>query len=573
VSQEEVPTVIVLKFGSSVLRSVRDLPTVVHEIYRWYRDGHRVIAVVSAIGNTTEGLIQESQALTGNPEHFALAELLATGERTCAALLGVALDRAGVPSRVVNPHEIGFSVAGTALDAEPSGIDFRRVQELQRTVPVLVVPGFFGSNTEGRTQLLGRGGSDLTAVFLAVALHARCRLLKDVDGVYESDPADERAHPRRFAQLSYEDALKVTGKLIQPKALTYLEQHRSQCEVAGLALPYATIIHKGPTTTTRAAGPQAPLDVLLLGCGTVGFGVYKRLRALPKYFRVIGVLVQDLAKHETAGVDSHHLYTNCETIRKLRPALVIDALPRPGVSVELLTHFLRRGVHGVSANKAVVAEYGGGLTSIASDSSAVLRYCAAVGGSAPMLETVAAACVQAPIIEIAAVLNGTCNFVLDACATGALLSEAIGEAQRLGFAENDPSEDLSGRDAARKLQILVRHAFGTNLSAVSIQVLNDSIVQAARGGATTGRHLRQIARAQRRDGRVAVTVGFEPTDPESPFYTVSGEWNALALTLVNGEVISVRGRGAGRWPTTEAVMADVFAILRASHEHQVDCAD
>ena len=88
--------VIVLKFGSSVLRSIEDLPNVVHEIYRWYREGHRVIAVVSGIGKTTEALIRESRTLTESPEPFQTAEL-PVGERTAAALLSIALDRSRRP--------------------------------------------------------------------------------------------------------------------------------------------------------------------------------------------------------------------------------------------------------------------------------------------------------------------------------------------------------------------------------------------------------------------------------------------------------------------------------------------
>src|SRR6202035_340709 len=130
--------------------------------------GHGVIAVVSAIGKTTEILIRESRALTESPEPFSTAELLATGERASAALLGIALDRAGVPERVVSPREIGFEVTGTPLDAEPTGLDVARLGELLHSVPVLVIPGFFGTDAYGRTHCLGRGGSDLTAAFVAV---------------------------------------------------------------------------------------------------------------------------------------------------------------------------------------------------------------------------------------------------------------------------------------------------------------------------------------------------------------------------------------------------------------------
>src|SRR5277367_2350933 len=107
VRQEETALateIMVLKFGSSVLRKRADVPALVHEIYRWYRRGHRVLAVVSAIGEHTEALLAEAQALCPCPEDYATAELLATGERRSAALLGIALDRAGIPARVLDPR-------------------------------------------------------------------------------------------------------------------------------------------------------------------------------------------------------------------------------------------------------------------------------------------------------------------------------------------------------------------------------------------------------------------------------------------------------------------------------------
>src|SRR6202049_1923305 len=142
--------VIVLKFGSSVLRTTHDLANVVHEIYRWVRDGYRVIAVVSAIDNTTERLIQESQKLIASPEPYALAELLATGERASAALLGIALDRAGVRARIVDPRDIGLMALGTVLDSEPVGVGRERVESLLTEFPVLEVPGFFGYDEKKR---------------------------------------------------------------------------------------------------------------------------------------------------------------------------------------------------------------------------------------------------------------------------------------------------------------------------------------------------------------------------------------------------------------------------------------
>ena len=537
--------IVVLKFGSSVLRSAADLPSVVHEIYRWYRDGARVIAVISAIGDSTEQLIRQARGLCAAPEPWATAELLATGERTSAALLGIALDRAGIPARVVNPREIGLEVRGEPLDGEPVAINQKHVRELLAEYPVLVVPGFFGTDAFGRTQLLGRGGSDLTAVFLAVSLEAEpCRLLKDRDGVYISDPAVEHSHPKRFAALNYADARQVAGQLIQPKAVAFIESHHARAEVAALSRPYQTVVHGGDTELSGGATGEL-CDVVILGLGTVGFGVYQRLLAYPEQFCVLGALVRDPKKHEAAGVPSVLLHTSPETLRALRPTLVVDALPGIEPSESLLESYLAQGVDVVSANKALIADRGASLERIARRSGAALRYAAAVGGSTPMLEMVIDASERGGIESIAGVLNGTSNFVLDRCAEGVVLEDAVAEAKRCGFAEADPSDDLSGRDAARKLKILARQGFGVALDTVRLQALTENVAQQAHDATRAGTKLRQIARMLRRDGQFAAAVEFERVEAGSLFGALKGEWNGLKIKYANGEMITVRGRGVG----------------------------
>ena len=554
--------IVVLKFGSSVLKCRADLPAAVHEIYRWYREGNRVIAVVSAIGDATEQLIRQSRELFATPEPWATAELLATGERTSAALLGIALDRAGIPARVVNPREIGLEVRGEPLDGEPFGINPKHIEELLAEYPVLVVPGFFGTDASGRTQLLGRGGSDLTAVFLAVSLGAeRVRLLKDRDGVYESDPAVEHSYPRRFATLNYADAMKVAGKLIQPKAVAFLESHQTRAEVAALARPYQTVVH-GSDTELAHGVPSRLCDVVILGLGTVGFGVYQRLLAFPEQFRILGVLVRDRKKHEAAGVPSELLHTSPETLRALRPTLVVDALPGVEPSGSLLASYLAQKIDVASANKAVIANRGASLGRVAQASGATLRYAAAVGGSTPMLELVSGTGERGEIESIGAVLNGTCNFVLDRCAQGDTLEDAVAEAQRCGFAEVDPSDDLSGRDAERKLRILAQQGFDAVLDAIPLQALTEHVAQHAQDAARVGIKLRQVARISRKGSGIVAAVEFEPVELRSLFGGLVGEWNALEVKYASGEMIALRGRGAGRWPTTEAVMADVFDVMR-----------
>ena len=134
--------------------------------------------------------------------------------------------------------------------------------------------------------------------------------------------------------------------------------------------------------------------------------------------------------------------------------------------------------------------------------------------------------------------------------------------QRLGFAEADPAEDLSGRDAARKIAILARHAFGVSATATVVQAFDEFVAAAARAAVAEGSRLRQLARATLMHGTATLSVAFESVNPDSPFYFLFGESNALSLTDPDGRTQYVSGRGAGRWPTTEAVMADVFEIGR-----------
>ena len=144
---------------------------------------------------------------------------------------------------------------------------------------------------------------------------------------------------------------------------------------------------------------------------------------------------------------------------------------------------------------------------------------------------------------------------------GLSLEEATAEAQRGGFAEADANEDLSGRDAWRKLQILCRHAFGAELGQMDVRALDHAMALSARELAAAGKRVRQIARAGRRNGQLWGVVRFEAVELDSPFARLEREWNALRIVSSGARQIIV-GRGAGCWPSTEAVMADLFDAHR-----------
>lgn len=559
--------IIVLKFGSSVLRHVGDIPTACHEIYRWYRDGYRVIAVVSALGDCTEELLARARELSSSPEGFATAELLATGERQSAALMGIALDRIGVRTRVLDPSVISLRTVGTALDGDPTSIDRDSVIKLFSEYDVLVLPGFFGHDADQRVSLLGRGGSDLSAVFLAGALDdAPCRLLKDVDGVYESDPADDAVEspaPHRFDHLSYDDALRVARPLIQPKAVEFAARRGLTVDIAALGQRHRTRINAGE----RAIGApisSTPTRVVLLGLGTVGGGVLTHLRAMPAQFEVVGVVVRDATPSRAIAVSPARLITDPTAIHDLDFDVLVDTLSDAEQSTACIVHALSRGINVVTASKRAVNESQSRFREASRASGATLLYTAAVGGGTPMIEAVDRIRALEPIDSIDGVLNGTCNFLLHQLDQHRDWDDALSLAQSFGFAEADPSEDLSGRDIERKLRILAEHAFSKGLHIDEWETLDPDRVLTLRREHPTSPCIRMIASARRVGERVHGSIRLKAFDARDGFAALREEWNGLRITTASGRTHWVSGRGAGRWPTSEAVVADLWTLRRSN---------
>ncbi|MGE5109258.1 MAG: hypothetical protein ACM3JB_00280 [Acidobacteriaceae bacterium] len=243
----------VLKFGSSVLCSESDLPHAVEEIRRWTDSGHHVVAVVSAIGNTTDTLLTRAKSFGEGINDHSVAALLSTGEATSAALLSLALDRAGIQSAILDETRLGLRTHGAVLNSEPVEINSAEVHRIFEHVPVVVAPGFVGRLPDGSISLLGRGGSDLTAVFIAQKLEAnRCRLIKDVDGIFEFDPASSETEPRRFKTLTWMEATRVGGGIVQPKAIDFAAQHLFPVEVAALNSEFPSLICDRPVSFYEA---------------------------------------------------------------------------------------------------------------------------------------------------------------------------------------------------------------------------------------------------------------------------------------------------------------------------------
>ena len=563
-------TTTVLKFGGSVLRSEDDLPRVVHEIYRYWRRGSQVLAVVSAFGGHTDALLEKSRTYAEEPHPEALASLLFTGETTSAALLALALDRSGIPARLLSPEQAGLRTNGHPLDAEPIDVNIERLRE-ELTNAVVIISGFAGVDQQGALTLLGRGGTDYTALFLAERLRARCVLLKDVDGLYESHPLNGGS--RRYSNSTYQTVLRVGGELVQPKAVDFAERHGQEFSIATIGSDEQTIVGAGhDELATSDRTYKGKVRVALLGCGTVGGGVYERLASLPDLFEIVGVVNLDPNKAMAGGIDPRHIERDVERLISKDCDVIIELIGGVEPARAYVEKALKLGRHVVTANKALLAEAGESLRNLAEENGVTIRYSASVGGALPALEAVAQT-TEVPR-SITGIINGTCNFIFDKLGAGVDLDSAVKLAQDQGFAEADPTLDLDGTDAAQKLILLIRESFGVNLPLHEVEREGvDRVRQTdVREASKRGNIFRLIAEcSQTSDGVRASVRPFEVSGSHR-FAMTKGAQNCLVIENSDGSERVLTGRGAGRYATTEAVIADLFDV-RQIINHAVRCRE
>lgn len=560
---------IVLKFGGSVLRDDASLRAAVHEIHRWRRDGWQVVAVVSALNGRTNELAARAKAVNDRAEAGAVAQLLSLGEMESAALLALHLDRAGVSHALVSPRAARFIAEGRPLAGAPVSIDAPVIDAALKRDGVVVFPGFIAVDGAGRAVTLGRGGSDLTALFLAQALSAaRCRLIKDVDGLYEADPATH-SRARLYANASHRDALALDGSILQREAVRFARARGMSFEIAQANRTDGTLVGAGLSTFAPDSGAgRRPLRVALLGLGVVGGGVYELFRERRDEFDIVAVGVRDVDRRRDVSIPRRLLTTDAIGAAGAGVDLVIEAMG--GVETPFLAAraALESGADFITANKALMATHGRDLARLAVTGGGRVRCAGAVGGVAPILETIRAHRGRT-IQSVTGVLNGTCNFVLDRIRAGESLDRAVREAQRLGFAEADPTLDLSGADVIDKLHVIAHAAGVARVRVTRCDDLRDAPAL-LRDNLGSRAPLRQVARLDvQTDGAAVASVAIGPVEEDHPLAHARAEWNAAIIRFEGDDEIVVRGKGAGRWPTAEAVVGDALELRREIRSRRV----
>jgi homoserine dehydrogenase len=301
---------------------------------------------------------------------------------------------------------------------------------------------------------------------------------------------------------------------------------------------------------------RGPFQVGLLGHGTVGSAFAQLLGERAEEIErfngrrpvISGVLTRSKGSFEEILSDADLLV---ELMGGLEPAR------------QYLLRAIRMGKDVVSANKQLLSQHGEELFGAAREHGVRLRFEAAVAGVVPVVRVLEESLSATPIERIHGIVNGTTNFILSEMAHGSSYAEALAEAQRSGYAEADPSDDVSGRDAAAKMAILARLAFGTpvHLDEVryeGIEHLQGDDLEYAR---ELGLGLKLIGTAERRDGGLSVRVHPAFLYAGHPLASVNGPYNAVTVESETITEITMSGPGAGGRQTASAVLGDVVSIM------------
>jgi homoserine dehydrogenase len=314
------------------------------------------------------------------------------------------------------------------------------------------------------------------------------------------------------------------------------------------------------------------VPVALLGYGTVGASVNRLLteqaddieRATGHRPRVAKALVRDVGKERDYPAAPGVLTDDVSEILD-DPSIQLVAEVMGGVEPAggYVLDLLRRGKHVVTANKQLVARRGAELFSAASSAGVQLRFEASVCAAIPVIKVLREALVVTNVHRVLGIVNGTTNFLLTEMEAGKSYDEALSDAQARGYAEADPTDDVSGADAAAKMAILATVAFNSRVDLgdveySGIEAIDPLDVAAAR---QLDMVIRLVGAARLVDGHVDVRVKPSLVDKQHPLAKVDGAFNAVMLQGDSIREITLEGPGAGGLETASAVISDLASVI------------
>ena len=312
------------------------------------------------------------------------------------------------------------------------------------------------------------------------------------------------------------------------------------------------------------------LRVGLLGYGTIGSGVIKLLTqsdlGITREVELVRVADIDLEREREVQCDRSLLTTDAESVvRDPDIDVIIELIGGIGVAKKFVEMALDEGKSVITANKYLMSQFGDELYERAAKTGANLLFEASVAGGVPIIKVLREELSSDEVLSISAILNGTCNYILTRMENqpGLSFDEAVREAQEKGFAEADPTLDISGMDTAQKLTILVRKAFRTRIlpdevDLMGITEISDVDVSTA---AEMGYRIKLLARANKVNGRLEVWVGPTLIPSDSIMAEVKNEFNAILINCRAHDLHTYIGKGAGMMPTAGAIVSDLYTLI------------
>jgi homoserine dehydrogenase len=306
-----------------------------------------------------------------------------------------------------------------------------------------------------------------------------------------------------------------------------------------------------------AASGARTLAVGLLGRGTVGSAFADLLEQRAQS-------IEDLTgcRPALAGVLTSTEGSFAEILE--RSDVVVELIGGLEPAREYVLAALSAGKHVVSANKQLLCESGEELFDAAREHRVQLRFEAAVAGVVPVIRVLQESLAGTELHSIHGIVNGTTNFILSEMERGSTYDQALGEAQRRGYAEADSHEDVSGADAAAKMAILARLAFGTpvRLHEVSYQGIEDLQADDLQYARELGLGLKLIGAVERRGEGLSVWVHPAFLYAGHPLAAIGGAFNAVTVASKTITEITMSGPGAGGRQTASAVLGDLLSVIR-----------
>jgi len=319
---------------------------------------------------------------------------------------------------------------------------------------------------------------------------------------------------------------------------------------------------------------SGPVLVGLIGAGNVGAEVARTLIARSEeYARRLGrpvlvsrIVVRDAARPRS-GIDPKLISTDVSTVLD-DPAIdiVVDLTAGEQPALEYISRALSAGKYVVTVNKEVMAKHGQTFLAIAREHNADILFEGSVGGGIPIIAPLKRDLLGNRITAVSAIINGTTNYILTAMSRdGADFNDALRQAQELGYAEPDPTNDVEGEDARYKLAILASLAFRTpvRLEDIYCEGITKLTANDFRYAAELGYAIKLLALARWQDGGIQARVHPTLLPADAPLAKVDGVLNAVQ---VEGDLVgrvNFQGRGAGPLPTTSAAVADVLEAARS----------